>query len=822
MYTTVGSFPPVAAGRPVPHAWAAGSGGVFGLAASTAQSSCPSSLWGEEGPDALNSKLPVCLKISCDKTLWPPARPIHPILFLNRTPSLSLLPPPLLAPPSPFLRLLHHTKPIINPTHEVGGTMAVAPRAGEHGVATCTLYVLGAGTTGSVARRARVWMAAERATSADAQRQRNALACIFVHCVPCPASPAFLSLSVCVSIVVGISQRPSSPAQRPRRGMLAPIAMQAGAAPSALKGLATDERTELVAAEKVTNWRKLLGMQVPRPPLGNYHHSDLGPGWGLSPCLLHRSSWPDHLFSPLRWWHGMSPSYALRSLPYHYTIPLPPLGGRRLPPPSRPGISKRAAGRHRRHVRPRECMGWTGRSSSGDCHVCLSSNGTTAQRAGHLAAIATGGVAAGNCDGCPQHTQGPALFLTKKLRSPSIWIVSGANQTEFTHQRMIGRTPSPLPCLGRALTLTPASQLDFCRAAEADPDMHATKGYSTPCCRAARRARDQQLNFLGREDAGESAALSCVTRHTRPFMGVPTSSHLEKDRDLTAISCAKNIYGVLNISPARTTVRLQVRDCAPAVWELTEVARWQRTSQLVGSGFGQRLAWKSRKKELTWPYVHVGEAGQADAKRRVGEGGPWMLLLWWAPHGLGRNSSAGTTHLFPPGVGPTGETRIELVRRPNHNGPIIDRDATGEGGRDGSGRQGPPWPLSPGWTTAPPTARSPSDGPGSPTLKMETTPPKPKKKKTLELRPPAGRVSSYGAVAPRLGLTGAAYSTLFSWGCLTDQPPPAGEPDHHHHPSPPSSLGARRKVRHPHHPCPWPAKREDATHRAPLNRLLIN
>jgi hypothetical protein len=48
------------------------------------------------------------------------------------------------------------------------------------------------------------------------------------------------------------------------------------------------------------------------------------------------------------------------------------------------------------------------------------------------------------------------------------------------------------------------------------------------------------------------------------------------------------------------------------------------------------------------------------------------------------------------------DTRIELVGRPNHSGPIIDRDATGT---DGSGRQGPPDPR-------------PTD-PGSP-IKMAT------------------------------------------------------------------------------------------------------
>lgn len=74
-----------------------------------------------------------------------------------------------------------------------------------------------------------------------------------------------------------------------------------------------------------------------------------------------------------------------------------------------------------------------------------------------------------------------------------------------------------------------------------------------------------------------------------------------------------------------------------------------------------------------------------------------------------------------------------MVPSPNHSGPIIDRDATAHW--DGrlpppSLRSGPlpaadkprPWPLSRCWTTAPPTARSPSDGPGSPTtIKMETT-----------------------------------------------------------------------------------------------------
>lgn len=69
---------------------------------------------------------------------------------------------------------------------------------------------------------------------------------------------------------------------------------------------------------------------------------------------------------------------------------------------------------------------------------------------------------------------------------------------------------------------------------------------------------------------------------------------------------------------------------------------------------------------------------------------------------------------------------------PNHKGPIIDRDGNPPPLRTAplpAADKPRPWPLSRAWTTAPPTARSPSDGPGSPTIKMETTEFNPPKKK---------------------------------------------------------------------------------------------
>ncbi|RCV41056.1 hypothetical protein SEVIR_9G103300v4 [Setaria viridis] len=39
--------------------------------------------------------------------------------------------------------------------------------------------------------------------------------------------------------------------------------------------------------EKVTNWRKMLGMQVPWPPVGNNHHSDWGQGASEMGSLSH-------------------------------------------------------------------------------------------------------------------------------------------------------------------------------------------------------------------------------------------------------------------------------------------------------------------------------------------------------------------------------------------------------------------------------------------------------------------------------------------------------------------------------------------------------
>jgi hypothetical protein len=157
------------------------------------------------------------------------------------------------------------------------------------------------------------------------------------------------------------------------------------------------------------------------------------------------------------------------------------------------------------------------------------------------------------------------------------------------------------------------------------------------------------------------------------------------------------------------------------------------------------------------------------------------------------------------------------VRRPNHNGPIIDRDACLRLSPRAQRPTRPrPWPLSRGWTTAPPAARSPSDGPGSPTVKMGMTG---TGKKERERERGAARTHARprrGAVAPRTRGSPAAApppALLFSWageterrGRTTTAPPLV----------PARSRPARRKVRHAR---PWPAKRDASS--SPLNRLLL-